>query len=68
MTENKVLEFEFGTRSEATGELTKQQLECLDHEIQIISRPTESQEIQGNLGLRKPQRVILRIQRVNCLL
>jgi hypothetical protein len=45
VSENKVLEFKFGSRSEATGKLTKQQLEYLDHEIQIISRSTRSQEI-----------------------
>ena len=42
VTENKVLEFEFGARSEATGKLTKQQLEYLDHAIQTNSPHRES--------------------------
>ncbi len=56
MTENKILEFEFSARSQAVDELTPQQPECLDHEIQTNPQPTESYEIQWNLSLRKPHR------------
>lgn len=55
MTENKVLEFEFSARSETAGKLTKLQLEHLDHEIQASSLQRKSQEILGNLAVRKRQ-------------
>ena len=40
--ENKILELEFGSRSEAAGKLTAQQSDCPDHEIQPSLQPTKS--------------------------
>ena len=60
MTENKILELEFGSRSEAAGKLIEQQSDCLDHEIQPNLQPTKSYEIRWNLGLRKPQGIRVR--------
>jgi hypothetical protein len=42
MTENEILKLEFSARSEATGKLTEQRSECLDHEIQTNLQPTKS--------------------------